>query len=220
MFIAHFGVALAAKKAAPKRSLGTLVMAAQFLDLLWPLFLLLGVEHVRIHPGDTPITPLDFYDYPISHSLVGALVWAVVLGSILYLVRRSKRDAVVIGLCVFSHWVLDWIAHRSDLPLSPWSSLHFGLGLWYSVPATVVTELLLFSAGLFIYLRTTKAKDRLGAVNPWLFGVVLLILWLGNTFGPPPPSVDAIKYAGNGLWLFVIWAYWIDKHREVQVPVT
>src|SRR3989339_132004 len=117
MFIGHYAVALAAKKGAPKVSLGTLFIAAQLVDLLWPLFLLLGLEHVRIDPGNTAFTPLDFYDYPITHSLVGAVGWSMLLGGVYYGFRRERKSAVVIGLVVFSHWILDLITHRPDLPL-------------------------------------------------------------------------------------------------------
>ena len=119
MFIGHFAVALGAKKAAPKVSLGTLIMAAQFVDLLWPIFLLLGIEHVRINPGDTAYTPLDFYDYPVSHSLLTGIGWAIVFGAVYYAIRRSARNAWILAACVLSHWLLDLIVHRPDLPLVP-----------------------------------------------------------------------------------------------------
>src|SRR6476646_10437956 len=134
MFIAHFGVALAAKKAAPKTSLGTLILAAQFLDFLWPAFLLLGIEHVRIVPGATTVSPLEFTDYPISHSLLMATVWAVLFGGVYYGLRRNARSALVVGTAVISHWVLDFIVHRPDLQLYPGSEVRVGLGLWNSLP--------------------------------------------------------------------------------------
>jgi hypothetical protein len=103
MFIAHFGVALAAKKASPRTSLGTLILAAQFLDFLWPVFLLLGIEHMVIAPGITKVSPLDFTDYPFSHSLLMASVWALLVGGIYYGIRRNGRGAWVVGLAVSSH---------------------------------------------------------------------------------------------------------------------
>src|SRR3989339_1594487 len=119
MFIGHYAVALAAKKGAPKASLGTLFIAAQLVDLLWPLFLLLGLEHVKIDPGNTAITPLNFNDYPLSHSLLMSIVWSLLFGGVYYLIKRNKKTSVILGLCVFSHWVLDFITHRPDLPLAP-----------------------------------------------------------------------------------------------------
>src|SRR5579862_972440 len=119
MFLGHFGVALAAKKAAPKASLGTLFLAAQLADLLWPVFLMLGWEQVRIEPGNTRITPLDFVAYPWSHSLVMQIVWAVLLAFVYFATRRDARTAVIVGACVPTHWLLDWITHRPDMPLVP-----------------------------------------------------------------------------------------------------
>ena len=128
MFIGHFGVALAAKKVAPKTSLGTLILGAQFADLLWPILLLAGVEQVEIVPGITRVSPFDFTDYPISHSLLMLLVWSVVVGGIYYALRRYRRGALVIAAAVISHWILDFIVHSPDLPLRPGGELRLGLG--------------------------------------------------------------------------------------------
>ncbi len=214
MFIGHYAVALAAKRAAPKVSLGTLFLSAQLADLLWPLFLLLGVEHVRIAPSNTAVTPIDFYDYPISHSLVGSIVWSFTLGLLYYAMRREKRSASIIALSVFSHWILDFLTHRPDLPLGFGRNTYFGLGLWNSVAGTLVLELALFIAGVIVYLQTTVAKDRSGSYGFWALTVILAVIYFGNIFGPPPPSEFAIAIAGNASWLFVLWAYWIDRHRN------
>lgn len=214
MFIGHIAVALGAKKAAPKISLGTLLMSTQFLDLLWPIFILLGIEHVRIDPGNTAVTPLDFYDYPISHGLITSIGWSILLGLAYYAIRKNKVGAWVVGLGVFSHWFLDFVSHRPDLPVAPGINTYLGLGLWYSLPATMIVEGLMFAGGLFLYLRTTKALDRIGTYAFWGFIVFLVIVWMANTFGPPPPDVSAIGYAGLSLWILVAWAYWIDRHRK------
>ena len=218
MFIGHYAVALAAKKAAPKTSLGTLVMAAQFVDLLWPLFLLAGWEHVRINPGDTKVTPLDFYDYPISHSLLGTTLWGLLLGLLYYAFRKEKRGAIVVGLCVLSHWVLDFLTHRPDLLLWFGGKTPVGLGLWNSLPGTLVVEVGLFVAGLVIYLRTTKSRDKIGSIGFWTLIGVILVFYFSNLFGPPPPGEHLIAIAGNGAWIFVVWAYWVDKHRVSRNP--
>lgn len=214
MFIGHYAVAFASKKAAPETSLGTLFLAAQLADLLWPFFLLIGLEHVRIEPGNTAFTPLDFYDYPFSHSLAGAVVWSVALGLLYYAFRRYKRGAWIVGLCVFSHWILDAIVHRPDLPLIPGSSIYVGFGLWNSVVGSVVVELSIFLVGLVIYLRTTVAQSRTGKYGLWSLIAVLVIIWATNILGPPPPNEKAIAVVGNALWLFVLWAYWINRHRK------
>jgi hypothetical protein len=219
MFIGHIAVALGAKKAAPKVSLGTLIMAAQFVDLLWPIFLLLGVEHVRINPGDTAFTPLDFYDYPVSHSLATGIGWAIAFGLLYYVVRRSARNAWILGACVLSHWVLDFISHRPDLPLVPGFNKYVGLGLWNSVPATIAVEGALFVVGIVLYLRSTAALDRIGKYSFWSFIIFLIIVATGNIAGSPPPNVTALAVVAMAVWLLVLWAYWIDRHRRPSTNV-
>jgi len=214
MFIGHYAVAFAAKRAAPKTSLGTLFMSAQFVDLLWPVFLLSGLEHVRIEPGNTVVTPLNFYDYPISHSLIGAAGWSMALGFLYFLISKYKRGAWVVGLCVISHWLLDAIVHRPDLPLAPGGNIYIGLGLWNSLIGTVIVETGLFVIGLALYLRSTAAKDRIGKYGLWSLAAFLLLIYFANLFGPPPPSEHAIAIVANASWLFVLWAYWVDRHRS------
>jgi hypothetical protein len=213
MFVGHYAVALAAKKAVPRTSLGTLFLAAQFVDLLWPLFLLVGFEHVRIVPGTTVVTPLDFYDYPYTHSLLGAITWGVLLGGVYFGIRRDLRSSIVVGLCVVSHWILDLLTHRPDLPLGISGETRWGLGLWNSLPGTLIVEVGLFAAGVYFYATTTSAKNRIGGIGFWALVGLLTIIYFMNLFGPPPPDVTMIAYAGNLSWLFVIWAYWVDKNR-------
>jgi hypothetical protein len=216
MFLGHAAVAFAAKKAAPKTSLGTLLMAAQFIDLLWPIFLLAGLEHVRIDPGNTALTPLDFYDYPLSHSLLGVVVWGLAFGAVYFAARRYRAGAVILGGLVVSHWVLDFLTHRPDLPLAPGSDARVGLGLWNSVPATVIVEGALFAAGVALYARTTRAADRTGTYALWGLVGFLVLIYAMNVFGAAPPNTDVIAIAGNASWLFVVWGYWIDRHRVIS----
>ena len=162
MFIGHFGVALAAKKVAPRTSLGTLVMAAQFVDLLWPLFLLLGVERVIIAPGTTAVTPLDFISYPLSHSLLADLGWACLFAGIYKIVKHDSRGAVCLWFVLISHWLLDALSHRPDLPLYPGSSTYVGLGLWNSRVWTILVESAIFAIGARLYARATHPRDRIG----------------------------------------------------------
>ena len=219
MFIGHIAVALGAKKTAPKVSLGTLIMAAQFVDLLWPIFLLLGVEHVRINPGDTAYTPLDFYDYPVSHSLLTGIGWAIVFGLVYYAVRRSARNAWILGACVLSHWLLDLIVHRPDLPIVPGLKTYVGLGLWNSIPATIIVEGMLFVIGIVLYLRSTVALDRIGKYSFWSFIIFLVIIATGNIAGGPPPNVTTLAIVAMAVWLLVLWAYWIDRHRRPTADI-
>ena len=213
MFIGHFGVGLAAKALAPRVSLGSLFLAAQFIDLAWPTLLLLGIERVRIAPGITAVTPLDFEHYPITHSLLAVLLWGVGFAVVYKLIRKSSRGALVLGALVVSHWVLDLVVHRPDLPLYP-GSAKVGPGLWDSAAGTLVVELAVFGLGAALYLRTTRAKDRTGAWALWSLLGFLLLIHLGNLLGPPPPSVAAVAWMGHAQWLLVLWGYWIDRHRE------
>src|SRR5947207_2653415 len=161
MFIGHNAVAFAAKRAAPKTSLGVLTAAVMLIDLIWPIFLLVGLEHVRIDPGATRFTPLDFYDYPWTHSLLMSIIWGLAFALAYWIVTRSGRGAVTIALCVVSHWFLDLIAHRPDLPLWP-DGPRFGFGLWNYPAATMIIECAMFAGGVLIYVRSTVARDRIG----------------------------------------------------------
>jgi hypothetical protein len=216
MFIGHYAVALAAKPAARRAPLWALVLAVQWPDLLWPFLLLTGVEQVRIDPGNTAFTPLDFVHYPVSHSLVLDLMWGAVLGAFFLWRLRDGRAALVLGASVASHWVLDWVSHRPDMPLWPGGPL-VGLELWRSMPATVVTELLLLALGLFLYLRTTEAENRIGRWAFWGLIGFLCLSYAGNLLGPPPPSATMVAWVTLALWLLVPWAAVIDRNR-VTLP--
>jgi membrane-bound metal-dependent hydrolase YbcI (DUF457 family) len=217
LFIGHFAVAFAAKRAAPSVSLGTLFVACELVDLIWPLLLLAGIERVRIDPGNTAFTPLDFVYYPWTHSLLMGVLWGVFLGLLYFLARKNARAAIIVGAVVLSHWFLDAIVHRPDLPIVPGGDLRVGLGLWSSVAGTLALEGLMFAAGLALYLRATKARDRAGAIGFWALIAVLLASYAGAAFGPLPPSVDAIAWAGlAGGALTAAWGYWVDRHREAR----
>ncbi|MFN2567314.1 MAG: metal-dependent hydrolase [Gemmatimonadaceae bacterium] len=220
MLLGHYGVAFAAKRAASRASLGTFNLAAQLLDEVWPIFVLMGIEQVRVVPGLTAANPLDFVYYPYSHSLVGAIVWSVLLGGVYDAMRRYRRGAVVVGLLVLSHWFLDLPMHRPDLPLWPGSDVKVGLGAWQSIPLTIALELVVFVPGLVIYLRTTRAKDSVGRWGLWAMVVVLLGIFFSGFASPPPADGRAVAMSALGLWIFVPWGYWIDRHRAVVRPMS
>ena len=215
MFIGHFALGLAAKKAAPRTSLGTLFIAAQLLDLLWPLFLLLGWENVAIKVGITVMSPLDFTHYPISHSLLMAVAWGFAFGGLYFIFRRDIRSAVVLGICVLSHWMLDLLVHRSDLPLYPGASMLWGFSLWNHPVVEVVIETGLFLCGILIYLKVTKAVNKKGIYGFWSLIVFLGIIYVSSLWGNPPPDVQSIAWVGMAQWLFIIWAYWVDRNRNL-----
>jgi hypothetical protein len=217
VFIGHFALAFAAKPAAPRASLGTLILAAQFLDALWPIFVLTGIERVEIAPGDTAFTPLAFVSYPYSHSLLATLVWAALFAGVYLALRRDRRGAWVVAVLVASHWLLDAATHRPDLPLAPGGGSLIGLGLWNSVPATLAIEGALFAVGLGLYLARTRSRDRTGSASLWALVIVLLLAYFGAAFGPLPPSPQAVAWSGLAGWLIVAWGYWIDRHRDMTV---
>jgi hypothetical protein len=216
MFVGHFGVGLMAKKVDAKPSLGTLFFASQFIDLLWPLFLLLGLERVEIDPGNTAFTPLNFIYYPFTHSFFGVLIWAVLFGSFYYLIRKNIKTAFLMGGLVLSHWVLDLLTHRPDLLLIPGMDIKAGLGLWNSVTLTILIEGAIYVLGIWYYVRITKALNKTGKWAMWGLFAFLSVVYILNVFGPPPPTVESIAYAGLSMWLIVAWAYWIDGNRSTR----
>jgi hypothetical protein len=213
MFIGHFGAGLAAKGIDRKPSLGTSLMAAQFVDLLWPVLLLLGIESVKIEPGVTVVTPLNFVYYPFTHSLFSGIFWGIGFGVVYYLLKMDIRSSLLLGALVVSHWVLDYIVHRADLPIVPWSDFKAGLGLWNSMPLTIIIEGLIFIAGAGIYLISTKARNKTGAYSLWGLLIFLIVIYYSNLVSSPPPSDKAIGWVGLSQWIIIVWGYWIDRNR-------
>ncbi len=214
MFIGHNAVGFASKKLAPSTSLLLLMGAPMLLDLLWPIFLLLGIEHVRIQPGATKLTPLDFYDYPWSHSLLMAAVWSIVAGGLYFAFTRYKRGAIVLGIGVISHWVLDYLTHRADLPLWP-GGPKVGLGMWNVPVAEIGAEAALFAIGVAIYRNVTRPRDTVGNIAFWAFTIVLAAVFVVNAGGTPPPNVRVLAWMALSMWLLPLWAGWFDRHRHV-----
>ena len=216
MFVGHTAVALAARSRFPKVALGWWIAAAFALDLLWPLFLLAGIEHVRIAPGATAFTPLVFDDYPWSHSLLMSCVWGILLAGLARRRGVAPAAAMVLAAVVVSHWVLDFVTHAPDMPLLPGVSLRLGLGLWRSVPATLLIEGAMFTGAVFLYVRATRATDRIGAFAFWSFIVLSTVMWASGPWAPPPPDARSLAWFALAGWLLVPWAAWADRHRAPQ----
>lgn len=213
MFIGHFAVGFAAKKFAPRTSMAALLAAPLFLDILWPIFLLLGWEHARVDPGNTRYTPLDLYDFPWSHSLLLSIVWATAFALIYQALTRYKPGAIAIWLLVVSHWLLDWITHRPDMPLYP-GSPRFGLGLWNSIPGTMFVELAMLAAGVALYISATRPRDRIGRYAFAAYVLLLLVAYIADRFSPPPSSMSEIAWTGLiATAILIPWAAWFDHHR-------
>jgi hypothetical protein len=216
VFIGHFAVAFAAKRAVPEVSLGTLFLAAQLADLVWPTLVLAGIETFSIRPGITAVTPLDFTRYPYSHSLVGMAGWGLLLAAAYFVIRRKAFAAAMLFVVVLTHWLLDFVTHRPDLPLTLTGAERFGLGLWHSRVATLLVEGVLFAACVWLYARTTRPLDRIGRWSFIGLVVFLALVYIANVFGPPPPSIAAVAWSAQAIWLLVAWGYWIDRHRRAS----
>jgi hypothetical protein len=220
MFIGHIALGLAARGAAPRVSLAVLVSAAQFADLLWPVLLAVGVEQVRIAPGDTAFTPLQFVSYPYSHSLLLLTVWGALFGAVYVRIFHRAADPAatrtffLLAALVVSHWPLDFVTHRPDMPIYP-GGPRVGLGLWNSIAGTMAIEVPMYLAGVRAYLRATRPRDRWGS---WGFGslaVFLGVAYVVNVVAPPPPTVSALWIAALvAAAALTLWAWWADRHRE------
>ena len=214
MFIGHYALALAAKRAAPRASLGMLFAATSLADLLWPVFLLLGWEQAHVVPGPNPFLTLWLDSIPISHSLIALVGWGALFGFAYRMRTGDGRAGLLLALLVVSHWVLDFVTHRPDMPPYP-GGAGLGLGLWSSVAGTIVVEGVMFVAGVWLYATATRARDRVGSYGFWALIAVLVLSYVGSLFSPPPPTRVALAIGGIIFgWLFVGWAAWSDRHRD------
>jgi hypothetical protein len=181
---------------------------------------LLGIEHVIISPGISKMTPLDFVDYPISHSLLVVVIWSLLFGAGFFLFTRNRVSALLLSGLVLSHWLLDLIFHIPDLPLYPGPSPKVGLGLWNSPLLTILIEGIIFIIGVGLYVSTKKRNNQPVTWKFWSLIAFLIVIHASNLMGPPPPSVDMIAWAGHLQWLLVLWGWWADKQRLESVLTT
>ncbi len=220
MFIGHAAVGFASKAAAPRVSLGWLLAGPFLLDFLWPVFLLLGIETVTIERGAAPFQALSFDAYPWSHSLAMAVAWALVYGALAHFFTRELSVGLLAAAGVASHWICDAIVHGPDLPLWPGSSVYVGMGLWNFPAGTLALEVPMLAAGVWLYVRSTRPRDATGRWALAALVALLLVLYAGAAFGPPPPSVTATAIGSLSLVVLVPWAVWIDRHREAETDET
>ena len=213
MFIGHFALGFAAKRALPKRNLALLMVAPLLLDMIFPPLVLLGIERMHLEPGNTAIFPAVLDHIVWSHSVVMTVLWSALYAAFVFALTRDKRAALICAALVASHWVLDFVTHRPDMPLAPGVETKLGLGLWHSLPGTLVVELPIWAASLWLYYSSTVAKDRIGKVAPAVFIVLLTGSYFGSIFGPPPPSAEAFAAAGIGAMLLIPFIAWFDSHR-------
>jgi hypothetical protein len=216
MFIGHYGPSFAIKAIRPAIPLWLLFVAVQLVDVAWAVLVLLGIEKVRIVPGITASNPLDLYYMPYTHSLAAAVLWAVaaiVLCKFLPSVRTWSA-AAWIGLAVLSHWVLDWLVHRPDLPLYD-DTMKVGLGMWNYPAIALLLEALLLFGGMIVYLRRTKALNAIGRFGPTIFGILMLAIQCYVFFGPPPISPGAAAITALASYVaFAAIAQWLGRQRK------
>ena len=217
MFVGHYGVALALKKADPKLSLGTLFLSVQLVDILWGAFILLGWERARVDPGFTEVSPFQFLYYPLSHSLIAGIFWALVAGAVYYTwpskdTSHRRRGALVVGIAVVTHWFLDVVVHIPDLPLASDASRKFGLGLWDHVGGTHVVEFGLLAVGAWAYAHTKTKRHPLRINRLVILIVVLLALNAVNMWSPPPTNMNVVGASAIVLFLALTWlGSWVDR---------
>lgn len=223
MFLGHYGVAFALKRAEPRLSLGTLFFSVGLVDTAWAVFLLAGWERARIVPGWTAASPFEFISYPLTHSLLAALVWAAIAAAVAYSwpTRDTSRHhwlkAAVVAMAVASHWFLDLVVHLPDLPLAGDSSTKLGFGLWRSLPATLVVEFVILLGGLALYLKWRSAGNRARMGRVLFLAGLLIVFYLASLLGPPPPSMKVVAIAGIiGTLLLTGLAAWADRGSNVQ----
>jgi hypothetical protein len=220
MFVGHYAVGLAAKRFEPRVSLGTFVLAAMLADVLWCVAMLAGLERVSYQPGRGAANYLVASNIALSHSLLMDATWAALFAGGYYLWRRYWRGAWMLFAAVLSHWVLDVLAHRPDMPLAPGLEERIGLGLWTSVPATIVVEGGLWIAAIVLYARGTRPRSLTGAIAFWIGIALLTLLWLGNISGPPPQDPRTAPVASLALFgLSIAWAYWMNRLRTPSIQV-
>jgi hypothetical protein len=215
MFVGHYSASFLGKAKEGRVPLWLLFLAVQFVDILWAVFVLLGIEKVRIVPGFTAGSPLDLYYMPYTHSLLGAISWSLLAAMLCQTAKRLRglRTGTVIAAAVFSHWILDLVVHRPDLSLYG-NHFKMGLGLWNYLWPSFLLELLVLWLGAWIYLRAVPDKTRL------LGFVVLLsvIQYVGTFYFPPPPSDRAEATMALLLYfLFASLAGWADARNRRSI---
>jgi hypothetical protein len=220
MLVGHFAIGMIGKRAAPRTSLGTLTLASMLPDLLGFVFIMTGQEHWRMIPGARGIESVELYDIGLSHSLAMDLLWAGLFAAFYGWRKRYGAGALMLFAAVMSHWVLDFISHRPDMPLAPGATRVYGLGLWTSLPWTLAVEGGLWLAALIIYVRMTSAKKRAGVYVFWFVVVLLTMSWISNFMASAPPAAQS-PVSGSIIALvffslMIAWAFWMDRLRPVS----
>ena len=220
MFIGHYGPSFALKAIRPAIPLWLLFIAVQLVDIGWALLVLLGVERVRIVPGITASNPLDLYYMPYTHSLAAVALWSTVAIILWKFLPRSRTRSVaaLVGLAVFSHWLLDLLVHGPDLPVYD-DTMKVGLGLWNYRAIALLLEVVLLFGGMTMYMRRTTAINAIGRFGPPIFGITMVATQCYLFFGPPPTSPAAAAISALVSYVvFAAVAQWLDRQRKSAIP--
>jgi hypothetical protein len=215
MFVGHYGPSFAAKAMKASMPLWILFLAVQLVDVFWAIFVLTGIEKARVVPGITATNPLDLYYMPYTHSLVAALLWSIAAIAVCRVLPgiRAWSAGGVIGAAVFSHWILDLLVHRPDLPLYD-DTLKVGFGLWNYPAVAFALEVASLFGGMYLYLRATEPVNAVGRYGVAIIGLVMLVVQSFVFFGPPPASDRAAAVTALGSYiLFAGIAQWLDRMR-------
>lgn len=221
MFIGHYGIALVLKKAYNGLSIGWLFIAVQLVDIVWTILVLLGVEKVAIVPGITKVNPLDFYYYPYTHSLIAFFFWSFLVFIICYFIKNKSglsrfKFGLILAFVVFSHFLLDVITHRPDIPLAGEESVKIGFGLWNHVAFSYILEAVIFIVGFWLYFKSGLLKTTKRKAAFLIFAVSLLVLNLINLLGSPPSDTNIVALSGLSLYIVIaLFGFWIDKQKSV-----
>jgi len=217
MFVGHYAASLALKRFEKRASLGVLFLAVQFVDIVFFPLVLLGIERLNVVENFTQSTHFELVYMPYTHSLVAFLIWSGLAYAIFrWIIVKSHSVAAVVALAVMSHWLLDVIVHTPDMPLWSDASLKLGFGLWNNAIATYVLEAALLLAGLWLYMRSTKAVTKTGKYGMGIFVVLLLLINIANIFGPlgNDSKLALAVSALTAYFLFAAVAFWLDKNRS------
>jgi hypothetical protein len=213
MFIGHWAPAMVAATHKQAPSLPILFIAAQLVDWAFFLFLMFGVEAMRVTPGISVMNPMDLHHMPYTHSLLGAAAWAAGFAVLIFATGRNRAAAIIAALVVLSHWFLDLLVHVPDLTIAG-SPPKLGLGLWNHPAIEMPLELILTFGALWMYACTAKPKT----VPLLTLAVVMLALQAFNWFGPVEPEVtlgtSLLALFAYGMVTLAAW--WVARSAAIQ----
>lgn len=220
MFIGHYAPAAALKPLSARTPLWHLFVAVQFLDYLWAIFILTGIEEARVVPGFLAASNLDLYFMPYTHSLAAAAAWSAA-AAMAYRFALNRRagwaGAMLIGAAVFSHWIADLIVHAPDLALYPGSAEKFGYGLWSSVLLSQTIEIALTAASFRLYVAGTRANGAMGHLAPMTVFAAFMGLQLYTLVTPPPAAIEEVAISALLAYsVSAALAFWLDRTRTAR----